>query len=138
MVEKKDGTFEYPDEAGYPDGKGTFTETQRILVDEVEAGVRLQPGIEFFVVDNTIERIYEAISGDTLLGGITYDRRDEVVTLISTSVYPEFRGQGVATALIGRVLDLIQQENLRVRIQCPIVTSFLRHHAEYEALTFRT
>ncbi|WP_285113743.1 GNAT family N-acetyltransferase [Leifsonia sp. fls2-241-R2A-40a] len=137
MAEGTSGTFEYPDEAGYPDGTGTFTETQRILVEEVEAGVPLQPGIEFFVVDNTVERVYEAISGDTLIGGITYDRRDDVVTVISTSVYPEFRGQGVATALIGRVLEMIQQEKLHVRVECPIVTTFIRRHPEYEPLLVR-
>jgi hypothetical protein len=27
--------FEYPDEAGYPDGKGTLSQDQAVLIDEV-------------------------------------------------------------------------------------------------------
>ena len=60
-----------------------------------------------------------------------------MVTLIDTSVYPEFRGQGVATELIRRVLDQLRSEGLKARIQCPTVQAFIDRHAEYEALVER-
>jgi predicted GNAT family acetyltransferase len=132
------GSFEYPDEAGYPDGTGTLTETQRTLVDEVRTTDFLAPGIEFFVVNDEDARAYQAVSGDTLIGGITYDRNGDVVTLIDTSVYPEFRGQGVATELIRRVLDELRSEGLKARIECPIVKTFIDRHTEYEALVARS
>ncbi|WP_374007521.1 GNAT family N-acetyltransferase [Leifsonia sp. LS-T14] len=137
MVERADGGFEYPDEAGYPDGTGTLTQTQQALIAEVDAATPLSPGINFYVVDNAEAQTYEAVSGDSLIGGITYERHDDVITLIATSVFPEFRDQGVATALIGRVLDLIQAGNQRVRIECPIVTTFIDRHEGHRALVVR-
>ncbi|MEV8212873.1 GNAT family N-acetyltransferase [Leifsonia sp. NPDC077715] len=134
MVDGAQGGFEYPDEAGYPDGTGTLSETQRTLIAEVDAATPLSPGIDFYVVDDAETRTYEAVSGDTLIGGITYARHDDVVTLIATSVYPEFRGQGVATALIERVLEIIRASNQRIRIHCPIVRTFVEQHDQYRSL----
>jgi predicted GNAT family acetyltransferase len=132
MDQDKNGAFEYPDEAGYPDGTGTLTEDQRELVSEVEGSDNPRSGMNFFVVKNEEGQIYDAVSGDTLVGGITYERRDDVVTLIATSVYPEFRHQGVATELIRQVLDDIRSDGLKVKIECPIVATFVRQHHEYE------
>ncbi|MGO4595035.1 GNAT family N-acetyltransferase [Leifsonia sp. 2TAF2] len=137
MVDETSGSIEYPDEAGYPDGTGTLSEDQRVLVDEVTASGPAEPGIEFFVVNNTETESYDAVSGDTLVGGITYQRHGDVVTLIATSVYPEFRGQGVATELIRRVLDAIRSEGLQVKVQCPIVKTFIEQHDEYDSLVAR-
>ena len=134
MGDTTGGSFEYPDEAGYPDGTGTLTETQRELVAEVRASDNVQPGINFFVVANEEAHRYEAVSGDTLVGQITYRRAGDVVTLIHTSVYPEFRDQGVATELIRQVLDSIRADGLKVVIECPIVRTFVETHTEYEEL----
>ena len=137
MSDTGHGGFEYPDEAGYPDGTGTLSETQQILVDEVASDAQSGPGIDFFVEDNEQTHTYDAISGDTLLGGIAYSRRGDEVTLIATSVYPEFRGQGVATALVQRVLDMLRDEGLSVRVECPIVKTFVEGHPEYASVVAR-
>ncbi|ANF32593.1 hypothetical protein A0130_13770 [Leifsonia xyli] len=137
MSDTDSGGFEYPDEAGYPDGTGTLSETQQVLVDEVASDAEIGPGIEFYVEDNEQTRTYDAISGDTLLGGITYSRQGDEVTLIATSVFPEFRGQGVATALVRRVLDALRDEGLSVRVECPIVKTFVDGHPEYASLVVR-
>ncbi|WP_374009108.1 GNAT family N-acetyltransferase [Leifsonia sp. LS-T14] len=133
MDENSDG-IEYPDEAGYPDGAGFLSENQQALVEEVQAPQPSQAGIDFFVVDNEAERTYEAISGDTLIGGITYERSDDAITLIATSVFPEFRHQGVSSELIRRVLDLLRTDGRRVIVSCPVVRAFVRHHPEYREL----
>ncbi|MGO4533407.1 GNAT family N-acetyltransferase [Leifsonia sp. 2MCAF36] len=133
MNDNTDG-FEYPDEAGYPDGAGFLSETQHALIDEVQAPQPETTGIDFFVVNNEAEGSYQAVSGDTLIGGITYERSGDVVTLIATSVFPEFRHQGVASELIRRVLDTIRAEGARVTIGCPVVRTFLRKHPEYAEL----
>ncbi|WP_285114166.1 GNAT family N-acetyltransferase [Leifsonia sp. fls2-241-R2A-40a] len=138
MTDDTSGSFEYPDEAGYPDGTGTLSETQQVLVDEVKTTGEAQPGIDFFVVENPETKTYDAVSGDTLVGGITYERQGDVITLIATSVFPEFRGQGVATALIRRVLDTIRSEGLLVKVQCPIVKTFIDAHDEYATLLDRS
>lgn len=123
---------EYPDEAGYPDGAGFLSEDQHALVDEVGAPQPDQPGIDFYIVDNESTSTYEAISGDTLLGGITYERQGDTVTLLATSVYPEFRHQGVSSALIRRVLDQLRSQGERIVPACPVVRAFIRNHPEYQ------
>jgi len=134
MAENAGDGIEYPDEAGYPDGSGFLSETQTALVSEVTSAQPARSDINFYIVDNEESRTYDAVSGDTLLGGITYDRRGDVVTLIATSVFPEFRGQGVATELIRKTLDDIRSHGLTVRVQCPIVAAFLDGHREYDSL----
>ncbi len=49
-------------------------------------------------------------------------------------VYPQFRKQGVATALIRRVLDTLRTQGKTVTVVCPIVRTFITSHPEYEDL----
>lgn len=125
--------FEYPDEAGYPDGVGTLTEDQVVLIDEVKEDH--SPSITFFVTDNPSESTYEAISGDTVIGGLTYTVASESRrVLVAAAVFPEYRGQGVATELIARVLDDIRAKELTVTVLCPIVRAFIDRNPDYEDL----
>src|ERR1044072_9129768 len=99
--------FEYPDEAGYPDGKGFLSQDQVVLVDEVEDPHA--PAFDFTVVKDEQAGAYVASVGDREIGGFTYDDAgDGRLVLLATSVYPEFRNQGIATELIRRVLDDIR------------------------------
>jgi predicted GNAT family acetyltransferase len=125
--------FEYPDEAGYPDGVGTLTQDQVVLIDEVSEDH--SPTIEFFVVNNEETSTYEAISGDTVIGGLTYDLTGENrLVLVAAAVFPAYRGQGVATELIRRVLDEIRAGGSSVTILCPIVWEFIDRNASYADL----
>lgn len=128
------GDFEYPDEAGYPDGKGFLDETEPGVVADAGEDAREAPGIDFYIVDADSGHRYEAISGDTLLGGITYRTHGDLVELVSTVVFPEFRHQGVATELIRRVLDRLRAEDRRVVNDCPAIESFVERHPEYREL----
>ncbi|MFE4949622.1 GNAT family N-acetyltransferase [Leifsonia sp. NPDC056665] len=122
--------FEYPDEAGYPDGTGTLTEDQVVLIGEVTDDH--SPTITFFVTDNEPSSTYEAISGDTVIGGLTYEVADENRrVLVAAAVYPEYRGQGVATELIRRVLDDIRTRGDTITVVCPIVRAFIDRNPEY-------
>jgi predicted GNAT family acetyltransferase len=122
--------FEYPDEAGYPDGVGTLTQDQVVLIDEVRDDH--SPTITFFVTNNEPISTYEAISGDTVIGGLTYTVADaNRLVLVAAAVFPEYRGQGVATELIRRVLDDIRTRGLTVTILCPIVWAFIERNPGY-------
>lgn len=126
--------FEYPDEAGYPDGVGTLTEDQVVLIDEVRAEEH-SPTITFFVTDDKPESTYEAISGDTVIGGLSYTVPSEKrLVLVAAAVFPEYRGQGVATELIRRVLDDVRSRGLTVTVLCPIVRAFLDRNPQYADL----
>ena len=86
--------FEYPDEAGYPDGKGTLSQDQAVLIGEVIDDPHA-PAFDFYVV-NDETGIYKAIVGDTEIAGLPYDvTSDDRLLLLATSVLPEFRKQGI-------------------------------------------
>lgn len=125
--------FEYPDEAGYPDGSGTLTQDQKVLIDDVYDDHRT-PAFAFGVVDNEKEGIYEAFVGDRSLGGITYSLKPDRIILQAAAVYPEFRHQGIATDMIRQVLDDIRRREMTATIMCPIVRSFIEKNPEYADL----
>ncbi|HEU4849567.1 MAG TPA: GNAT family N-acetyltransferase [Terrimesophilobacter sp.] len=126
--------FEYPDEAGYPDGKGTLSQDQVVLIDEVIDDPRA-PAFDFAVVNDEKAGIYEAIVGDREIAGMPYSvAGDGRLVLLATSVFPEFRKQGIATELIRRVLDDVRAHGKTVTIRCPIVRTFIEHNPEYADL----
>lgn len=95
--------FEYPEEAGNPDGTGTLNQDQIVLIDEVVDDPHALE-IDFYVVNDEKNGVYEAIVGDTEIAGVPYDvAGDGRIVLSGTSVYPPYRNQGVETALIRRL-----------------------------------
>lgn len=127
-------SFEYPDEAGYPDGSGFLSEDQKTLIDQVADPQADSPGIDFIVQQDDAAGQFTALSGDTQLADLTFKEDGDRVTLVSTTVYPEFRKQGVATELIRRVLDTLRSQGKTVTVVCPIVRTFITSHPEYEDL----
>jgi predicted GNAT family acetyltransferase len=128
--------FEYPDEAGYPDGTGTLTEDQKTLIDRV-LDAEQRPDLDFNVVNDEDHEIYEAFVGDTEIGGITYSVAGDRIVLLAASVYPAFRNQGVATELTRRVLDDVRAREKTITIICPIVRTFVDNHPQYEDVVDR-
>jgi len=125
--------FEYPDEAGYPDGTGILSQDQEVLIDQVldpEEG----PAFDLTVVNDEDTEVYTAIVGDTALGAITYSRAANRIVLLAAAVYPEFRRHGVATEMIRQVLDDIGERGMTTTIICPIVRTFIDKHPQYEDL----
>jgi len=126
--------FEYPDQAGYPDGTGTLSQDQAVLIDEVIDDPHA-PAFDFYVVNDEKTGIYEAIVGDTEIAGLPYNvAGDDRLVLLATSVFPEFRKQGIATELIRRVLDDVRAQGKTVTALCPIVRTFIEHNPEYADL----
>ena len=69
------------------------------------------------------------------MAGLTYDvAGDDRLVLRATSVFPEFRKQGIATELIRRVLDDVRAQGKTVTIMCPVVRTFIEHNPEYADL----
>lgn len=126
--------FEFPDEAGYPEGKGTLSQDQVVLIDEVLDDPHA-PAFDFAVFNDEKTGIYEAIVGDSEIAGLTYTvAGDDRLVLQAASVYPEFRKQGIATELIRRVLDDVRTQGKTVTVLCPIVRTFIMHNPEYADL----
>ncbi|MCG7413247.1 N-acetyltransferase [Microbacterium aurum] len=51
--------------------------------------------------------------------------------LLATSVFPEFRGKGVAARLLGGVLDSLRKDNMTATVSCPFAAAYIRAHPEY-------
>jgi predicted GNAT family acetyltransferase len=126
--------FEYPDEAGSPAGKGTLSQDQIVLIDELLDNPHA-PASDFEVVNDEKTGIYEAIVGDREIAGLSYNvaGADRLV-LLAISVFPEFRKHGIATELIRRVLDDVRVRGKTVTIMCPIVRTFVENNPEYAGL----
>src|SRR3954466_11682414 len=106
------------------------TEDQAALIDEVLDEPRA-PAPDFAVVNDEKTGAYWAIVGDREIAGIPYEvAGDDRLVLLATSVFPEFRKQGVATELTRRVLDDVRAQGKTVTVMCPVVRTFIEHNRE--------
>ncbi|WP_262283955.1 GNAT family N-acetyltransferase [Micromonospora sp. MA102] len=126
--------FAYPDEAGHPDEDGTLHQDQAVLIDEV-IGEPHAPAFDLHVVNDEKLGIYGATVGDREVAGLPYNvAGNDRLVLLATSVIPEFRGQGIATELIRRVLNDVRGRGKTVTIMCPVVRTFIDHNPAYADL----
>lgn len=86
------------------------------------------------VSDDPDAGIYVATLGGVEAAGVVYARTGHRVTILATSVFPMFRGQGVAAALLSHVLDGIRSHGDTITITCPFTARFLESHPEYADL----
>lgn len=113
---------------------GKLSKEQVILIDEVVNGPDVT-AFEFYVVKDEKAAIYNAMVGDTEIGGLSYNTAgDDRLVLLELSIFPVHRNQGIATALIRRVLDDVRAHRKTVIVLCPIVHSFIDRHPEYADL----
>jgi predicted GNAT family acetyltransferase len=93
------------------------------------------PALDFTVVNDEKSGAYWAMIGDREIAGLPYEvAGDDRVVLLATSVFPEFRRQGVATELARRVLDDVRAQGKTVTVMCPVVHAFIEHNPEYADL----
>lgn len=88
------------------------------------------PG-ELVITENSAVGLYEATRDGVTVAGAVYSRTGDRVTLLATSVFPEFRGQGIAGMLLGGVLDRLRAEGATVILSCPFAAEFVAEHPEY-------
>jgi predicted GNAT family acetyltransferase len=137
MTDPTDSTShapEHPEEAGHPDGTGILSKDQARLIDEVLDGPH-RPALDFTVVNDEKTGAYWAMVGEREIAALPYEvAGDDRLVLLGTSVFPEFRKQGVATELIRRVLDDVRAQRKTVTVMCPVVRTFVEHNPEYANL----
>ncbi|MHA6616694.1 GNAT family N-acetyltransferase [Pseudonocardia sp. DLS-67] len=118
----------------YPDGEGSLSQDQTVLIDELLDDPHT-PASDFEVVNDEKTGIYEAVVGDREIAGLSYNVADDNrLVLLAVSVFPDFRKQGIATELIRRVLDDVRAQGKTVTIMCPIVRTFIEHNHGYADL----
>jgi hypothetical protein len=83
------------------------------------------------VADRPDRERYEIAVGDQV-AFLTYRRRVDHVLLAHTEVPESLRGQGLGQMLAKHALDEARRTGLQVVVKCPFVTTWLRHHKEYD------
>jgi predicted GNAT family acetyltransferase len=85
------------------------------------------------VIDNKEKERFE-IDLDGKIALIDYSEQNGVVAMTHTEVPQEFEGKGVGSKLVKGALDLVKNENKRVRPLCTFVAAYIKRHPEYESL----
>jgi predicted GNAT family acetyltransferase len=65
---------------------------------------------------------------------IDYKEREGIITLIHTESPEELAGRGVATALIEKTLQYIEDNNYKLVPLCPLVVAYLKRHPEWQRI----
>jgi predicted GNAT family acetyltransferase len=87
------------------------------------------------VVDYVPEHhVYAAWADALQVGHLDYKLVGERMVLLHTKAAPEFQRHGVATELIGAVLEDARRVGRRITVICPAVCAFLAEYPQYEGL----
>jgi predicted GNAT family acetyltransferase len=92
------------------------------------------PAGELRVVDNPVERRYEALVGDQLAGMAEYRRAGNRVIFTHTETDPDFAGKGVASRLARGALDDVRARGLVFTPKCPFIAAYVQRHPAYKDL----
>ena len=72
------------------------------------------------------------------VGYLQFDTDDRGwMTIWHTEVPPELRGQCIASELVKTAFEYARDNHLQVDVICPLATSLVAKHPEYQALTGR-
>lgn len=85
------------------------------------------------VKDNVNARQFE-VKIDGLLAKVEYMMGGNKIFLTHTEVPPALEGQGIAAALVERVLEIVEERKLKMVPLCPYVATYLRKHPEWKRL----
>ncbi|WP_022887392.1 GNAT family N-acetyltransferase [Glaciibacter superstes] len=117
--------------AGNAEGMVTLTGTEQDGAD-MDLSVATTPDAEdLIIIEDSDVGIYEATLGGVTVAGVVYSKTGSRVTLLATSVFPEFRGRGIAARLLGGVLDKLRAQGETVTVTCPFAAEFVSAHPEY-------
>ncbi|MDR7255029.1 putative GNAT family acetyltransferase [Nocardioides sp. BE266] len=87
------------------------------------------------LVDNTEQGRFELYRGDDLVGWLFYTHlKPNRYALLHTEVEPTHQHQGVAGAMVARVLDEIRTRGGTVTAICPFVVDYLSRTEGYADL----
>lgn len=113
------------------EGMVTLTHADQDTVESDQAATTAPATGELIITDNGDVGIYEATLDGVTVAGVVYSRAGNRVTLLATSVFPEFRGQGIAGRLLGGVLDILRARGETATISCPFAAEFVNEHPQY-------
>ena len=85
------------------------------------------------LVKNEVAHQFEMnVDGNTAI--IIYKEYPGKIALLHTEVPPILEGRGVATAIIEKSLNYIEQNNLKLIPLCPMVEAYLKRHPDWKRI----
>ncbi|MFD5213323.1 GNAT family N-acetyltransferase [Microbacterium sp. NPDC058345] len=117
-----------------------MTDTPLMVVltedDAAEAAQETKPAEDaaasrLVISDDRDAGVFEGMLEGTTAAGAVYTRSGKRITLLATSVFPQFRGRGIAAALLAGIFDEIRANGDTVTITCPFAARFVAEHPEY-------
>lgn len=113
------------------EGMVTLTSTSQDRPDTGDSTTSADTSSELVITENRQLGIYEATVAGANAAAVVYNGERDKVTLLATSVFPEFRGQGIASRLLSGVLDTLRAEGKKAILFCPFAADFVEAHPEY-------
>src|ERR1700760_3762365 len=92
------------------------------------------PRPDISIRNSTESGTYDAVLGDRVVGTIVYEPRDNRMVIRHTVVDPEFRGQGIATALAKKALDDLAATGTTLTNYCGFIADYIEQNPQYAAL----
>lgn len=121
-----------PDESGRQERNPGLGQS---VLNDVQDDLSRGSALAFDLLDDQTAHVYEATIEDTAIGGVPYNLLDgDRIVLLAVSVSPEFRGRGVSTELIRRVLDDVRAQGKTIVNHCPVVRRFIENDPGYADL----
>ncbi|MFW6690658.1 GNAT family N-acetyltransferase [Streptomyces sp. MAR4 CNX-425] len=116
----------------------TLTSTEQDDASDSSPSTTTNDTEELVITENSEAGIYEAALGGRTVAGVVYRRTDNHVTLLATSVFPEYRGRRIAARLLSGVLDKLRAQGETVTVTCPFATAFIKSRPEYAEMLRQT
>lgn len=92
--------------------------------------------MNYILINNETNHQFE-FNIDGFIAKIEYIRTGNKIYLTHTEVPGELEGQGIASALVKKVLDAVQQMELKVVPLCPFIDKYIKRHPEWNFIVFK-
>jgi predicted GNAT family acetyltransferase len=88
---------------------------------------------EHHITDNIKQQRFEMPVGDQL-AFIVYRWEHGKLALMHTEVPEEAEGKGIASSLAKFVFEKAKQDQRKILVYCPFISTYLKRHPEYKEL----
>ncbi|MEP7020016.1 MAG: GNAT family N-acetyltransferase [Pseudonocardiales bacterium] len=86
------------------------------------------------VSENPAGHRYEISVDGNVVGFTMFTLDGDVAIMPHTRIQPEYKGEGLASTLIGAALDDLRARQVTVVPRCPFVREFIEKHPEYQKI----
>ena len=89
--------------------------------------------MDLIIIENIERKRFETTVEDKV-AFVEYIRAENKMYLTHTEVPSELGGKGIASKMVGKVLEIIKKEDRKLVPLCPFVASYLKKHPEWQEM----